>query len=84
MLMEYQITLKSGVTRTVTRDEVPNKSVIGLFNWANKSRKAILIDFNECVVRSEDISMIDRPVPIQGDAAVAEPVTTVQGDEDNA
>ncbi|UPI11929.1 hypothetical protein [Bacillus phage SBSphiJ1] len=59
--VEYRITLKSGVVRDVTRDETPSKSVIGLLKWANAYDIDVFVDFNECVIRSKEIAVVDRP-----------------------
>lgn len=58
----YNITLKSGVQRTLTREESDGKSIIGLWNWSLKQRNDIVLDFNECVVVSSEIALIDRPI----------------------
>jgi hypothetical protein len=62
MKKEYKVTLKSGLERVVTRDEdeTKNQSLIGLWIWASRRIQPIIIDFNECVISSDEIAMIDR------------------------
>jgi hypothetical protein len=56
----YKITLQSGVERTVTRTETPDKNIIGLWIWAMKQERDVALDFNECVIRSSEVAIIDR------------------------
>jgi hypothetical protein len=63
--MIYGVTLKSGLHRNLSRDEEPDKSVIGLWKWSGKQVAPIMIDFNEAVVMSDEIAMIDRPYALE-------------------
>jgi len=67
MICEYKVTLTSGVERIVTRNETPDKNIIGLWIWSQKSQNkdmTIMLDFNECVINADHVMMIDRPIPI--------------------
>jgi hypothetical protein len=63
--MIYGVILKNGIQRNLSRDEAPDKSVIGLWKWAQNQVRPIMIDFNEAVVMSDEIAMIDRPYTLE-------------------
>ncbi|QIW88770.1 hypothetical protein P59_173 [Bacillus phage P59] len=63
--MIYGVILKNGIQRNLSRDETPDKSVIGLWKWSQKQVQPIMIDFNEAVVMSDQIAMIDRPYTLE-------------------
>ena len=60
----YRVTLSNGVERLVTRKETPDKNIIGLWIWSQRPEnkdKVVMLDFNECVINSNHVMMIDRP-----------------------
>lgn len=56
----YNVTLKCGKERVLSRDEPDGRSVIGLWKWSMNQRNAVIIDFNEASVNAEYIAMIDN------------------------
>jgi hypothetical protein len=65
MQMIYEVTFKSGLQRTVSREEEPGKSVIGLWKWSMNQKNPIIIDFTETAILSSEIAAVDRGYPVE-------------------
>ena len=59
MINYYNITLKSGTNRTVSREEFGDKRLPGLWRWSFTQPKPVVIEFVECQMLASEIAMLE-------------------------
>ncbi|QDP42946.1 hypothetical protein HWC53_gp143 [Bacillus phage vB_BmeM-Goe8] len=59
MINYYNITLKSGANRTVSREEFGDKRLPGLWRWSFTQPKPVVIEFVECQMLASEIAMLE-------------------------
>jgi len=59
MINYYNITLKSGINKTVSREEFGDKKFPGLWRWSFTQPKPVVIEFVECQMLASEIAMIE-------------------------
>jgi len=59
MINYYNITLKSGINKTVSREEFGDKRLPGLWRWSFTQPKPVVVEFIECQMLASEIAMLE-------------------------
>ena len=59
MINYYNITLKSGINKTVSREEFGDKRLPGLWRWSFTQPKPVVVEFVECQMLASEIAMLE-------------------------